>query len=982
MKQGPGRGGRGGRLWRWGLAVLVGLALASVTASVRAAVSLTPEERQWLDANAGELTLWFDRDYPPIEFQSPDGVFAGVGADIMRLLAARLGVEFRMTPSSDWNRQLQALESGESAIAPVIVRTPERERFAFFSDPYITIPCVIITRRDANGFSSLDALKGRRVSVVRGFVSEDYLREHYGDRLEIVPVASVVQGLRDVSLGVTEAMIENLAVAAYHIDKEKLPNLRVAGSTDLSYPQSFAVSRRYPLLFSAMHKAMRDIPDAEVAHIVQKWIHLEKPGFDAETVILLKYAAWFAVALAASLGGMSWWLRRRLQEKQRELQHSEEELREKGERLNLAFEAANDGLWDWDVATGEAFFSPRYYTMLGYEPGAFPPSYASWRDLLHPEDLGRAEEVVSRSVARSEFFETEFRMRGRDGQWVWILARGRVMAWEASGAARRVCGTHVDISERKQAQERLALSEKNFKAIVNNAQEGILIVQDNLLVFVNPRLEQMAGLPADRLLSRPFVAFIHPDDRETVARRHENRLRGRPEPSVYDFRILHAGGGHVWGMISVVIFEWNGRSAELVMVSDITDRKNAEQALRQAEARYRDIFESAPVAIFRSTPGGRFLVVNPSYAAIAGYESPEAMIQGVTDIANQMYAEPAERDRYKDMLARHGSVRDFEARLRRRDGSEFWASMTSRAVRDDAGSVVSYDGFLVDVTERKQAEEALRQARDTLEIQVAARTLALRQANERLLELDRQRAAFLSSASHELRTPLTSVLGFAKLARRTFLRHFASLAASDGTLGKKAAIIENNLAIIEQEGERLTRLINDLLDLNKIEAGRMEWRDARLDVAQELQAAATAMQGAFAAKPKVRFSLRVAPDAGQVVADRDRLRQVVLNLLSNAVKFTETGFVRLVAEGRPDGGLGIRVEDSGPGVAGEDLDRIFQKFYQGQNMHRESAKTEGTGLGLAICKNIIEHYGGRIRAESHPGRGSVFVVDFPPTIRP
>jgi PAS domain S-box-containing protein len=225
-------------------------------------------------------------------------------------------------------------------------------------------------------------------------------------------------------------------------------------------------------------------------------------------------------------------------------------------------------------------------------------------------------------------------------------------------------------------------------------------------------------------------------------------------------------------MISVVHFEWQGKPATLAMISDITERKDAEKALREAEARYRDIFENAPVAIFRATPAGRFIVVNPTYAAMAGFASPRDMIEGITDIAAQMYVNPAVRDAYKREVARHGAVRDFEARLKRRAGGTFWASMTSRVVRDETGAIVFYDGFLTDVTTRKQAEEALRQARDTLEVQVAARNLDLQKANERLLELDRQRATFLSSASHELRTPLTSVLGFAKLARRTFCRHF------------------------------------------------------------------------------------------------------------------------------------------------------------------------------------------------------------------
>jgi PAS domain S-box-containing protein len=849
-----------GRRSSWpGVILLLALAaLLCAPAKAGARPDLSPEERAWLDANPGSLTLWFDHNYPPIEFQAPDGSFAGIGADIMRLIEQRLGVAFVKTPSKDWNRQLKALESGESAIAPVIVRTPERERFARFSAPYITIPAVIITRRDRDDAASLDALAGRRVAVVQGFVSEGYLRTHYGDSLEIVPVKSVQEGLRDVSVAVVDAMVENLAVAAHYIEAEKLPNLKVSGTTDLSYAQSFAVGNRYPLLYSAMQKAMADISTQELHRIEQRWIHLETPGLSREMILLLRFGGFSVAALLLCLSGMSWWLRRRLAEKREELARTEKELQDKGARLNLALEAANDGLWDWDIASGTAFFSPRYYTMLGYEPGAFPATYDSWRAMLHPEDAERAEKAIRRSVDTGRFYETEFRMRGKSGQWVWILARGRVTEWDAAKAPRRVVGTHVDI----------------------------------------------------------------------------------------------------------------------------TARKEAEAALRETEARYRDIFENAPVAIFRATPGGRFIVVNPTYAAMAGFPSPEAMIEGITDIAAQMYDNPLDREVYKRLLAERGAIRDFEARLKRHGGGIFWASMTSRAVRDEAGNIVCYDGFLADVTERKRAEEDLRQARDTLELQVAARTVALREANERLMELDRQRASFLSSASHELRTPLTSVLGFAKLAKRTFSRHFLPLAGDSGVLRDKSAIILGNLSIIEQEGERLTRLINDLLDLNKIEAGRMEWRDAALDVAEEMRAAARAMQGAFAAKPGVRLSLQLAEDAGGIVADRDRLRQLVLNLLSNAIKYTDAGTVRLCAGPTPDGGLRIAVADTGSGVAEEDREHVFQKFYQGAARNPDDGKPSGTGLGLAICKNIVEHYGGVIRVESRPGHGSTFSVEFPPAIRP
>lgn len=595
-----------------------------------------------------------------------------------------------------------------------------------------------------------------------------------------------------------------------------------------------------------------------------------------------------------------------------------------------------------------------------------------------PEDRKRFLGILASQGKVSGFV---VRFRRRDGELLWCLVNARLARFEPDGE-EHLEGFITSINESKLAQERLARSERLFKAIVDNALEGIIVAKNGFFVFVNPMVERMTGVPSEGLLDRPFTDFVHPDDRELVHRHHLARAVGHSAPPVYDFRILAAGGGFLWVMASAVYFEWDGQPASLAMLSDITERKNAERALRQAEARYRDIFENAPVAIFRATPKGRFIVVNPTYAAMAGFGSAREMVEGITDIAAQMYVDPAEREVYKRQLAERGAVRDFEARLKRRDGGMFWASMTSRVVRDETGEIASYDGFLTDVTTRKQAEEALRQARDTLEAQVAARTVALKRANERLMELDRQRATFLSSASHELRTPLTSVLGFAKLARRTFSRHFEPLARDEARLEAKSRIIIDNLAIIEQEGERLTRLVNDLLDINKIEAGRMEWRDTTLDVAEEMAGAAKAMHGAVAAKPGLRFSLRVAADAGRIVADRDRLRQMVLNLLSNAIKYTDKGHVRLGAQSLPDGGLRIRVEDSGVGVAESDRERIFQKFYQGPPVNPDEDKPAGTGLGLAICKNIVEHYGGGIRVESEVGRGSAFVVDFPETIRP
>ncbi|NCC25922.1 MAG: HAMP domain-containing protein [Deltaproteobacteria bacterium] len=269
-----------------------------------------------------------------------------------------------------------------------------------------------------------------------------------------------------------------------------------------------------------------------------------------------------------------------------------------------------------------------------------------------------------------------------------------------------------------------------------------------------------------------------------------------------------------------------------------------------------------------------------------------------------------------------------------------------------------------------------------LERMVEARTSALRreaaklrQANQRLKELDDLKSSFLSSVSHELRTPLTSILGFASLIKRDFIRQFLPLSEDSPKLAERGTRIVKNLEIIEQGGWRLTRLINDLLDLNKIESGRMDWRDSVVRAGELLRRALQAASGEFIDNPNVELRLNIAEDLPEIRVDVDRLEQVMINLLSNAAKFTEKGSVEVLAH-REGENLRVEVRDTGDGIPGDQLEDIFERFQQART-DSVKGKPKGTGLGLTISRQIIEHYGGRIWAESTPGLGSVFVFTLP-----
>ncbi len=321
-------------------------------------------------------------------------------------------------------------------------------------------------------------------------------------------------------------------------------------------------------------------------------------------------------------------------------------------------------------------------------------------------------------------------------------------------------------------------------------------------------------------------------------------------------------------------------------------------------------------------------------------------------------------------LGKH--VDRVECDMRTRDGRLLPVVKSAVAVRLDDESVL-IETF-VEISDIKKAREILQRSKLELEELVAQRTEELQRANESLKDLDRLKSAFLDTVSHDLRTPLTSILGFAKMVRRSFDRSFAPLEEESPELERRGRQIRENLDIIAKEGERLTRLINDVLDISRIEEGRYLWQDQPLDLVQLIRDAAATMSGVFMQKPNVRLEVRLPESLPLLTLDPDRMAQVLVNLLSNAAKFTEQGMIQVGAEERQDAVL-LWVADTGAGIPETELQRIFDRFYQvGQDT---LGITKGTGLGLAICKQIVEHYHGSIWAESELGVGTKMYVQLP-----
>jgi signal transduction histidine kinase len=279
-------------------------------------------------------------------------------------------------------------------------------------------------------------------------------------------------------------------------------------------------------------------------------------------------------------------------------------------------------------------------------------------------------------------------------------------------------------------------------------------------------------------------------------------------------------------------------------------------------------------------------------------------------------------------------------------------------IRDERGNFLHYQGFSVDVTGQKRARE--------LEI-----------ANKRLQELDALKSAMMSTASHDMRSPMTCILGFTQMIGLRFSRFFQPLCEGDKTLLKEAKEIIRSLQIIEQEGKRLIRLVNDFLDLSRFESGCSRWHDCPIQMTEIIEASTQAIRGQLAGRPELTLHVSREPDLPVIICDRDRLMQVMMNLLSNAVKFTEKGSISVQASGTPEDAIDVRISDTGPGIPEDERENVFEKFHQLRQGVSGNKRLKDTGLGLAICKQIIEHYGGKIWVESVLGQGSTFIFRIP-----
>ena len=534
----------------------------------------------------------------------------------------------------------------------------------------------------------------------------------------------------------------------------------------------------------------------------------------------------------------------------------------------------------------------------------------------------------------------EYKLRFPDGQERW-LDYTRVPDFGEDGKVRGYFGLAVDITARKEAEEALRKSEAQYRTVTDNMPAGIVQVDlDQRLVYANRTIQQWMARSASDIIGRRITENMPPDTLDAFQAAIDAALAGKTTRVEHKARLGDGEARWLDNTRVPDIGEDGKVRGYFGLAIDVTARREAEERLRESEEHFRKVFEMSPDAVYVHV-GGKIVIANLAAAILFGYDAPEDLVGIDTFSLYHPEAHAMIKARRSAMLNQGLEEPLIEHRYIRRDGELFTgeARATKFVWQGEAAILI----FVRDTTERRRFEEELIAARDRAEI------------------ANRAKSEFLANMSHELRTPLNAIIGFSEILKDDRL---------SGIRPPREYAID-----IHESGLHLLNIINDVLDMAKIEAGKLVLEEEAVDIAAEI-ATGLRMVGPRADEGGLALATDIERGLPFMLADRRLFKQILLNLLSNAVKFTlRDGSITVRARREKGGGLSISVADTGIGIRPADLERVLQPF--GQAESGLARRYEGTGLGLPICKALVELHGGSIEIASEPGAGTTVTVHFP-----
>jgi two-component system sensor histidine kinase/response regulator len=614
------------------------------------------------------------------------------------------------------------------------------------------------------------------------------------------------------------------------------------------------------------------------------------------------------------------------------------------EFLEFAQAAGGFGVFDLDLVTGQVSGTPLFFNLIGLANDVALFTRDEWLATIHPEDYEGLVTELNAAIPTGGKFQAEYRSLLQDGDIRWLAGRGQVLM-DAEGFPARAIGTITDVTERKRLENTLRYTTESLNIAQTVAGVATMDLDFGRKSWIaSDNFHQLLGIPTSTKLEdlEGHISSVHPEDRERIRRAPFDTTPQEPSYRC-EYRVVLPDGTQRW--IAETANVSRGADGELERITgalvDMTHLKRAEQALDSIEKRLARTMRGTRDGVWELDIPGNKSWFGPQFEELLGYAT------GELDQSRERFDElihPDDRTRASKIIDMHlyrDTTCDVEVRMRHKAGHDEWVRLRGQAERDVTGKAIWLAGSMQIITDRKLAEQSAIDAK-----------LAAEAAN-------RAKSNFLANVSHEIRTPMNGVIGMSRILSETSLDHSQ----------------REYVDIIRGSAQALLSLINDVLDLSKIEAGRLDLESVPLDIRDVIYETVAVLALQSAAKG-IELIVNIGDIPVLMRGDPGRLRQLILNLVGNAIKFTHEGHVVLNASSAvgPDGAPRVRIEvtDTGIGIPSDRIDRLFKTFSQ-----IDSSTTRhygGSGLGLSIVKRLAEAMGGEVGVSSILGQGSTFWV--------
>lgn len=893
---------------------------ALLTASVRAdsgRIDLPPAEMAWLQEHASEVEVLFGYEAPPNAFHDEDGNYVGLLVDFMRELEQEIGTTFTMRDFTTWNDLIEYSKTGSGFVVVGIARTAQRAKYLSFTAPFIKVPYIIVTEKKSQ-IQSMADLKGASVCTVANYAINDYLAEFYPG-IHPAPVSDNLEGLQAVSTGKYDAAIINQMYASHIIHTQGLTNLKFAGQSGYMNRLCAATSVSDHTLFSILDKAVDRIGPDRRDDLYHRWVHASA-GRTPKIPLWLSAGTAMVSVLAVSAWLWGWSLRRSIRKQTRQLRQSEQRYATYVEHSPYAILIADaEGRYvDANTAASK---------LLGFSKNELLTM--SIEDITAPAAVERAMNSF-RHLKEHKTLLMEDTFLHKNGSHLEVILNAVVLDNDRYMAFCR------DISEFKRMQESLVINEARFKSITQVSIIGFLMLAlDGRILEVNNAYCEMSGYAFDEVIGMNVWELDTTIGKDEMLKRiariveqGEDRFtsaHARKNAEVYDVEI---SASYVSGYDQLVVF-----------INDISKRVRAVDELADSEQRHRTIFENSPLGLIRYNTEGIISDCNSRFIQLMGSSYEELIGFNALESSNPEMNECVRK-------ALDGQMSVYENEYTSETGGKTTQIRVVFNPVNMGRSPTEVIATLEDITERKAQEEALRRAKEQAEI-----------ANS-------SKSRFLANMSHEIRTPLNGVLGMLQLIQTTELE----------------AAQKEFVDIAIQSSTRLTHLLSDILDLSRVEAGRLDISMEPFDFMDTIDSIKHLFTPSISEK-ELELLLEIDPGIPeQISGDSVRLQQILSNLVGNAIKFTQNGSISLAVSRlhsyEPDVvRLFFTVRDTGIGIADDKVDTLFDAFTQADSEY--TRKFQGAGLGLAITQRLVSLMGGSISVESVPGEGSAFHFSLP-----